>query len=202
MTSIIARKRTDPNQIAIEYPVAEPVTELVSRLDQPGGITTRQRDFIRDLYIETLELRGVEMDIEYIESYMQLAVCMNRKAASERIGDMKEEVRQLRIAKKNAPKPEAKVAAEGFYKHGDTVAKVAISKTSGKPYAKALSSSSWKFEYAPGLVYRLDPADKLTVEEAAKLGHHHGVCMICARTLTDPESVARGIGPVCIKRVR
>lgn len=27
-----------------------------------------------------------------------------------------------------------------------------------------------------------------------------GRCMMCGRTLTNPESVARGIGPVCYKK--
>lgn len=31
-------------------------------------------------------------------------------------------------------------------------------------------------------------------------GHEYGQCSCCGRELTDPESVARGIGPVCQKR--
>jgi hypothetical protein len=31
--------------------------------------------------------------------------------------------------------------------------------------------------------------------------HHCGTCGRCARKLTDPESIKRGIGPECIKRV-
>lgn len=29
---------------------------------------------------------------------------------------------------------------------------------------------------------------------------HHGTCGCCGRTLTDPESILRGIGPVCMQR--
>ncbi len=32
---------------------------------------------------------------------------------------------------------------------------------------------------------------------AARLGDETGVCAICGKELTDPESVERGIGPVC-----
>lgn len=39
----------------------------------------------------------------------------------------------------------------------------------------------------------------LTVEQAAAMGHLHGYCVVCGRTLTDPKSVQAGIGPVCIK---
>lgn len=31
-------------------------------------------------------------------------------------------------------------------------------------------------------------------------GHATGQCAVCARELTDPESVQRGIGPICAKR--
>lgn len=32
---------------------------------------------------------------------------------------------------------------------------------------------------------------------AAQMGGETGVCALCGRELTDPESVERGIGPVC-----
>lgn len=32
---------------------------------------------------------------------------------------------------------------------------------------------------------------------SARYGHEIGACGICGRTLTDPESIERGIGPVC-----
>jgi hypothetical protein len=35
----------------------------------------------------------------------------------------------------------------------------------------------------------------------AEHGHATGHCGICSRTLTDPESVARGIGPICWDRI-
>lgn len=35
----------------------------------------------------------------------------------------------------------------------------------------------------------------------AAYGHEIGRCGICHRTLTDPESIARGIGPICLERL-
>lgn len=35
------------------------------------------------------------------------------------------------------------------------------------------------------------------VEAMARFGHELGICGRCASPLTDPESIARGIGPVC-----
>lgn len=35
---------------------------------------------------------------------------------------------------------------------------------------------------------------------AIAYGKRFGKCSVCARTLTDPESIARGIGPICAER--
>lgn len=35
---------------------------------------------------------------------------------------------------------------------------------------------------------------------AARYGRHTGVCGLCGRTLEDPESVSRGVGPVCANK--
>jgi hypothetical protein len=43
-------------------------------------------------------------------------------------------------------------------------------------------------------------ATRLSIEEVGALGVSSGVCMICGRRLDDPESVDRGIGPVCAAR--
>lgn len=36
---------------------------------------------------------------------------------------------------------------------------------------------------------------------SAEYGKHTGTCGVCSRLLSDPESVARGIGPVCARRL-
>ncbi len=42
---------------------------------------------------------------------------------------------------------------------------------------------------------------KLTIEEAARFGKATGTCIVCARRLDVPESVDRGIGPVCYAKM-
>lgn len=51
--------------------------------------------------------------------------------------------------------------------------------------------------YAPGVVTKLDPSMALTLEEAQEWGRATGVCCQCNAELTNPESIALGIGPIC-----
>jgi len=77
-----------------------------------------------------------------------------------------------------------------------TVVRVQESRTSGKLYGKVWQDGS--FEYAAGALR--DIVRPLTLEEAAAFGHETGRCCVCARELTDPASIAAGIGPVCAGR--
>lgn len=99
----------------------------------------------------------------------------------------------------------APVLEPGFYLHDGTIYRVQKSRTSGNLYALMLvvdeDEHKGTFEYAPGATRRLAESDRLTAERAAELGQHYGLCVICGATLTDPDSVSRGIGPVCIRKV-
>jgi hypothetical protein len=73
----------------------------------------------------------------------------------------------------------------------------------GHTYAmtKQALATSWTFERG-GMVTLANRISTgaivaLTVEQAGALGHECGHCVICGRFLNDPDSVARGIGPVC-----
>lgn len=37
----------------------------------------------------------------------------------------------------------------------------------------------------------------ITLDEAKEFGALYGTCCVCARTLTNEESISQGIGPVC-----
>lgn len=66
--------------------------------------------------------------------------------------------------------------------------------------AKALTEKpggGWSFEYLGAAGRYIRDARRLTLEEAKAFGVEFGVCCVCAALLTDPESVAAGIGPVC-----
>ena len=95
-------------------------------------------------------------------------------------------------------------AKEGYYLYEDQYYHVVLSKY-GRPYAKVLVDDADRkhgtWEYVRGMVFTLTQEHKVDRIIAQRFGREHGYCMICGRTLTDPDSVARGIGPICIERL-
>lgn len=88
--------------------------------------------------------------------------------------------------------------APGTYWHDDTVYSVALSKSSGRRYAKVLDVASGKLVYVSGAIYKL-PADAqpVTVAEAMAFGLRFGRCIHCGHALETKDSVLLSIGPVC-----
>lgn len=97
--------------------------------------------------------------------------------------------------------------AAGVYSYcGDQYARVYFGKESGRMLAKRIhmeqDGGEWmvSYEYL-GLASRVLTPDtepqRLTVEEVGSLGITTCHCLMCGRRLDDPESVDRGIGPVC-----
>lgn len=99
---------------------------------------------------------------------------------------------------------DGQAVGEGYYLQEDTVYKVVASKSTGNLYAKALHSTehgSASWDYAPGAMKHLRAAHRLTLDQAREMGTRLGACVICGKALTDPDSVERGIGPVCAARI-
>lgn len=128
-----------------------------------------------------LKQKGVERDLSKLD----------KATASALIGELKA------LPNTTVSRPAAKLEP-GMYMKDGTVYEVAIS-GKGYPYAKELVISDGRssFEYAPGAVKNLTASDKLTLEQAEAFGKEHTVCCMCARELTNPDSIERGIGPVC-----
>lgn len=83
---------------------------------------------------------------------------------------------------------------------------------SGKLYAKVLvidvepvraadgtviEPAMCHFDYAPGVIYRLRPEHKMTIEQMKNFGALYGSCCFCAKTLTDEDSIHNGYGRKC-----
>lgn len=91
-----------------------------------------------------------------------------------------------------------KVTEDGYYRKDGTYYKVQIAKNgSGNLYAKVWDAECGSWEYTPGAINKISADDKLSVEEAGEFGKLYGVCIRCTRPLTDEESIAAGIGPIC-----
>lgn len=109
-----------------------------------------------------------------------------------------------------SPEP---VTSTGMYRHGENIYKVQANRENGRLYAKRLvpirgvrlaedgEVVSWQFEYAPGALRILRSSNRMSLEEAREFGVRFGVCCVCGKTLTDANSVAAGIGPICSRNV-
>jgi len=100
---------------------------------------------------------------------------------------------------RNAPKRPLDIEV-GAYRLDGTVYSVRRTLES-----KVLYAVHW-VEYADGwgqserdysIVYRIDPASRLSLKEAVEFAAQVGACVHCGRTLTDPKSILSGMGPVC-----
>lgn len=101
------------------------------------------------------------------------------------------------------------VTEAGMYRQDGVIYKVQKAvHGSGHLYAKrlvlageigttGLGSTSAHFEYAAGMIRKLYAEDRMTLEDAKEFGHLYGVCCKCGATLTDENSIAAGIGPIC-----
>ena len=99
-----------------------------------------------------------------------------------------------------APAAPKATITDGFYELDGTAYKVQLNQAGTSLYGKKLVEGRW--EYVPGVVGVLTRgnAQPLSEELAAKLGHLYGSCVICNRRLTDEESIAKGIGPICASK--
>ena len=86
-------------------------------------------------------------------------------------------------------------AEEGVYRVGGRIFRVVTK--AGKNHAVAEEYVRGAYLYARGWVFRLQPSQRLTLDEAAAWGRAEVRCIRCATRLTTEESRAAGIGPKC-----
>jgi len=159
-------------------------------------ITDRQRSFLTSLVWER------HSDAEEANAILETVDTMTTREASAEIDRM---LRMPKVSQLRSQAPQGRsqgtAAEEGVYVLDGKVYKVVLAvHGSGRPYAKVLTKDDG-FTIARGMVYRLGNARRLTVDEARKYGALYGRCAVCGATLTDEESMAQGIGPVCATRL-
>lgn len=76
---------------------------------------------------------------------------------------------------------------------------------SGRQYAKLLVITELggrgSFEYAPGVVGRIRPEHRMTMEQAREFGALYGMCVRCGRVLTREDSIERMMGEICANKI-
>lgn len=95
-----------------------------------------------------------------------------------------------------APKTNKLGAGAGFYINNLGVWKIQVAQ-SGYLMAKKLDRATGDFEFVSGAVNKIRPETKMSLADAKRYGELYGRCIKCGRTLTDDESIAAGIGPIC-----
>ena len=94
-----------------------------------------------------------------------------------------------------APRPPI---TEGLWRVNEEAFRVSRSGSSGRLYAARLDPRSGRWQFAPGAMRTVAAGGvPMTREQAAAYGRRSGRCCCCGRELTDPASIAAGIGPVC-----
>lgn len=149
---------------------------------------------------------ATEKQINYIKLLSRLTghsvidmTFMTKDAASERISWL---LTQPKV-QVSAPK-----VTEGLFFKDGHVYVVAFMKKANKVVCRRLMVQKlWngkhraRFYYAGMMLSKLTEDDRMTLEEAKASSELYGFCMICGRTLKADESVARLIGPVCVKKM-
>jgi Family of unknown function (DUF6011) len=82
----------------------------------------------------------------------------------------------------------------GMYALDGKIYRVQLNRAGTQWYAKELTASG--LEYA-GKVRGLTADHRMTLDDAKAYGRETGQCCCCGALLTDPKSVAAGIGPIC-----
>jgi hypothetical protein len=84
----------------------------------------------------------------------------------------------------------------GVYRDvNERIIRVYVGRQSGRMLAAEITADGPEYL---GAASRFVTADqRLSVDEAARYGSQFGYCCVCGAELSDPTSVAAGIGPVC-----
>jgi len=159
----------------------------------PG--TASLMDRATDKQVALITRLATEKDVSGIADFRTTG--LSKKDASRLIDAL--------FAAPKAARPAAAVLEVGMYRKADGTMYRAYpaQESRSRILAKRLvaDGDEWTFEYA-GLASRfVTPAERMTLDEAKAWGAQFGTCCVCARLLTDPTSVAAGIGPICATRI-
>jgi hypothetical protein len=107
----------------------------------------------------------------------------------------------LEQPKKASVKAAEEIAVEGIYFFGGEYFKVQRAvHGSGRLYSKKFDRSTETWNRG-GSLGKLTSEFLLTQEQAKAFGDLYGQCIRCGKTLTDEESIEKGVGPICFSKM-
>jgi len=140
-------------------------------------------------------------EIDRIRYNAEMGRDITKSRASTIIGELKAIVAAAGVVQSSSNE----AAAEGVYDLNGTFYAVRTSRndsTRRYAYEAVITDSSVTFEFSKGSVYRLGEARRLDLAEIEALSLQFSRCFVCGRVLKAKDSKARGIGPVCAKKVQ
>ena len=177
-------------------------------------VSEAQARFLRVLHAEA-EAAGAELKLDADAILERAAQQPDPRAAMsgwldvlKRRKDDAVAARAAAPAREDRPAPMADVPAGRYALEVDGELKFYRVKEAknGRKYVSAVAGGPGAFRYFNVSVDTARRVRELIAEdpEAAlvRFGHEVGACGVCASPLTDPESRARGIGPVCAGKER
>lgn len=187
-------------------------------------ITTGQKRFIRDLLHE----RVVKIeDAERLREKL-IAGSMDYDTVQKTIAWLKRQPYVSRVAvdatatdttSTNVEPAQDKFDAQtleiGIYELAGKIYKIKQTKDKTRKYAMVLTYDvgtaerltasgtviNAEYTFAKGAIYDLRPEHRITGDRAEQLSIVFSSCIVCGRHLKAADSVARGIGPVCMKKI-
>lgn len=169
--------------------------------------TDKQLAFIRTLLKEREGIAAAEA-IRTMLNELRVEKRLGKKEASAAIDAL------IAIPAPKKPAKKATIADAGMYRDPDTgtIIKVKESKAGRRSAYKLVTkpvtgyttggpTHTSSYVYVKGLVYRIKPEWRMSIDDCKEYGVLHGNCIVCGAHLTNPESVRLGIGPVCGGRV-
>lgn len=169
------------------------------------GPTIKQVEFIKQLITRTEDPDNVA---ESLLAFEDILHGLDRKGASEYIDNLLARQRTLHTTEDRKFDPTSVPAGRyaittdgeiGFYK----VDRPTEGRWDGWTFVNLIHPGGDRIRSIKGgergKVLALISANPASY--SAEYGKHTGTCGVCARLLSDPASVARGIGPVCASRL-
>lgn len=185
--------------------------------DQPKQLVAKPKQLATERQVEYLvslmERRGWTVDGFSATSPQGNLTKLDELSPREASALIDEVKVQPKVSRTPKPNPNVRITEDGMYRLDGEIYKVQVAVHGSQHlYAKRLVIDSPAVRDAngnitqPGAAHyerdysamaRLLPEHRLTLADAKGFGDLYGVCMRCAATLTDEDSIEAGAGPVC-----